>query len=60
MGAHAIIVIKNKECLQYYDNKWDSYLFLNCKLPNGANDDVVKDTISNVFIRYRGKRLFKR
>ena len=37
MGIHSIIVIKNEknEYLQYYDEKWKSYLFLNCKLPNG-------------------------
>lgn len=33
MGKHAIMVIKNNknEYLQYFDNKWNSYLFLNCK-----------------------------
>lgn len=33
MGKHAIIVIKNNrhEYLRYFDNKWNSYLFLNCK-----------------------------
>ena len=37
MGKHAIIIIKNKEnkYLQYYDERWQSYLFLNCKI-NGA------------------------
>lgn len=31
---HAIIIIKNEkgEYLQYYDERWNSYLFLNCKL----------------------------
>ena len=40
MGKHAIIVIKNKEneYLQYFDDKWNSYLFLNCKMQN--KDDV--------------------
>ena len=33
MSKHAIIVIKNNnKYLQYYDLRWDSYLFLNCKL----------------------------
>ena len=47
MGVHAIIVIKNEknEYLQYFDNRWNSFLFLNCKLLNGENADIVKDTI---------------
>ena len=30
----AIIIIKNKnnEYLQYYDERWNSYLFLNCRI----------------------------
>ena len=33
MGEHAIIVIKNENSkyLQYFDEGWNSYLFLNCK-----------------------------
>lgn len=44
MGKHSIIIIKNKDnkYLQYYDNNWDSYLFLNCKMNN--KDDI--DSIS--------------
>ena len=40
MGKHAIIVIKNEknEYLQYFDEKWNSYLFINCKMEN--RDDV--------------------
>ncbi len=47
MGVHAIIVIKNErnEYLQYFDNRWNSFLFLNCKLLDGENADIVKDTI---------------
>ena len=47
MGVHAIIVIKNEknEYLQYFDNRWNSFLFLNCKLLNGENADIVKDVI---------------
>lgn len=39
---HAIIVICDCEgnYLQYYDNNWDSYLFLNCKVDN--EDDLDK------------------
>ena len=31
---HAIIIIKNEKnkYLQYYDNRWESYLFPNCKI----------------------------
>ena len=47
MGVHAIIVIKNEknEYLQYFDNRWNSFLCLNCKLLNGENADIVKDVI---------------
>ena len=47
MGKHAIIVIKNKEneYLQYFDDKWNSYLFLNCKM---ENKDDVKSIINEV------------
>ncbi len=47
MGKHAIIVIKNKkdEYLQYFDDKWNSYLFLNC---NMENKEDVKSIINEV------------
>ena len=47
MGKHSIIVIKNKkdEYLQYFDDKWNSYLFLNCKM---ENKDDVKSIINEV------------
>ena len=50
MGIHAIIVIKNEkeEYLQYYDEIWKSYLFLNCKLPNGDDSVAVIDHISKM------------
>lgn len=37
MSTHAIIIIKNEndEYLQCYDERWNSYLFLNCKLYDG-------------------------
>lgn len=49
MGKHAIIVIKNtnNEYLQYYDNRWKSNLFLNCKLDDNYNDETVKRYIAN-------------
>lgn len=50
MGKHAIIVIKNSkdEYLQYYDTKWKSNLFLNCKLDDNYNDETVKRYVSNL------------
>lgn len=49
MGKHAIIVIKNEEgeYLQYFDKKWNSYLFLNCKLPHGDDSEAVKNKIAD-------------
>ena len=51
MGIHSIIVIKNKkgEYLQYFDKKWNSFLFLNCKLPNGEDSIVIKNKIADDF-----------
>ena len=49
MGKHAIIIIKNKEnkYLQYYDERWQSYLFLNCKI-NGADDiDIIRKNVED-------------
>lgn len=44
MGKHAIIVIKNEknEYLQYFDQRWNSYLFSNCKMKD-------KDDIDSIF-----------
>ena len=35
-SKHAIIIVKNMrgEYLQYYENSWNGYLFLNCKCEN--------------------------
>ena len=51
MGIHSIIVIKNKrgEYLQYFDKKWNSFLFLNCKLPNGDDSNAIKSKIADDF-----------
>ena len=48
MGKHAIIIIKNEDnkYLQYYDKIWKSYLFLNCKLINGDDINLVKNKVS--------------
>lgn len=48
---HAIIIIKNNknEYLQYYDNTWNSLLFLNCKLDNDNHEYLIKNHLSNIF-----------
>jgi len=49
MGKHAIIVIKNKrnEYLQYFDERWNSYLFLNCKMENKDDIDPIFEQVEN-------------
>lgn len=44
MGKHAIIVIKNEknEYLQYFDERWNSYLFMNCKMQNKDDVETIK------------------
>lgn len=44
---HAIFIIKNKEgkYLQYLDEKWDSYLFLNCKVKDETDFEAIYDKI---------------
>jgi hypothetical protein len=49
MGKHAIIVIKNdkNEYLQYFDQKWNSYLFMNCKLESSFSNKDIISYVSN-------------
>lgn len=44
---HAIIIIKNnkEEYLQYYDKRWNSYLFLNCKIDNEKDTNKIENEI---------------
>ncbi len=44
---HAIIIIKNlnNEYLQYYDERWNSYLFLNCKIENQFDTDNIQNEV---------------
>lgn len=68
--AHAIIIIKNErnEYLQYYDERWNSYLFLNCKLFDGYKEqdiiNVVWDKLNipsdNLVCNYLGDRIHKK
>jgi hypothetical protein len=48
MGKHAIIVIRNEknEYLQYFDQNWNSYLFLNCKLEDNFSDENIIENVS--------------
>lgn len=41
--THAIIMIKNEEekYLQYYDNRWNSYLFINVKLTSDNGKEKI-------------------
>lgn len=65
-SKHVIIVVKNNddEYLQYYDNRWDSLLFLNCKKEDNFSEDIIKDNIfnrfdidrSNINIKYFGEK----
>jgi len=44
---HAIIIIKNEKnkYLQYYDNRWESYLFPNCKINDKTDYDKIVEEI---------------
>ena len=50
MGRHAIIVLKNKEekYLQYYESKWESYLFLNCKMIDENDYQAINNKINEM------------
>ena len=49
--THAIIIIKNDkdEYLQYYDNRWNCFLFPNCKLSNDNHIKQINDYLSSIF-----------
>ena len=71
MHKHSIIIIKNEEneYLQYFDKKWNSYLFLNSKM-NNKNDvesiynklkqmlEIEKEDISISFIGEKTHKKF--
>lgn len=44
---HAIIIIKNSkdEYLQYFDKRWNSYLFLNCKIKDECDVEAVEHEV---------------
>lgn len=46
---HAIIIIKkDNEYLQYYDERWSGHLFLNCKLKDENDITNIKDMARTV------------
>ena len=60
MGKHAIIIIKNNnnEYLQYYDNIWKSFLFLNCKLfDDKENENNIKKLLEEKLKRNKIERI---
>jgi hypothetical protein len=44
---HAIIVIKNdkNQYLQYFDERWNSYLFLNCKVKDKYDIKAIENEV---------------
>lgn len=50
MNTHSIIIIKNekKEYLQYYDKKWNCYLFLNSKMKNKEDMESIYNEIKEM------------
>lgn len=48
---YAIIIIKNDKgsFLQYFDDIWNSYLFLNCKISDEKNKQYIESAISEKF-----------
>lgn len=50
MSLHAIIIIKNNDkYLQYYDNRWDSYLFSNMKLGETFTEIDITQYVEKTF-----------
>ena len=49
--THSIIIIKNEigEYLQYFDTRWDSYLFPNCKLTNENHKQLINQYLIQNF-----------
>lgn len=49
--THSIIIIKNSkgEYLQYFDSRWNSYLFPNCKLINENHKQLINQYLVQNF-----------
>ena len=57
---HTILIIKNKDkYLQYFDERWNSYLFLNTKVQGNVNEKELIEfieerfNIKNVTVEYK-------
>lgn len=57
---HTILIIKNKDkYLQYFDERWNSYLFLNTKVQGSVNEKELIEfieerfNIKNVTVEYK-------
>ena len=50
-NKHAIIIIKNNEgkYLQYFDERWNSLLFLNCKLTSDNHFEEIKNNLKEKY-----------
>ena len=48
---HSILIINNNknEYLQYFDNRWDSFLFPNCKLTNENHKELINQYLIQNF-----------
>lgn len=47
---HTILIMKNKDkYLQYFDERWNSYLFLNTKVLNEVDENELINYIENIF-----------
>ena len=47
---HTILIIKNKDkYLQYYDDRWSSYLFLNTKVQDKVDEEELINYIEHLF-----------
>ena len=70
MNTHSIIIIKNEknEYLQYYDKKWNCYLFLNSKMKNKEDMESIYNKIKemlniekeDVEISFVGEKIHKK
>ena len=70
MNTHSIIIIKNEknEYLQYYDKKWNCYLFLNSKMKNKEDIESIYNEIKemlniekeDVEISFVGEKIHKK
>lgn len=52
---HAILILRNRngKYLQYYDKRWSSFLFLNCKIEDTFSDDQIKEFLKKTMGVYK-------